>query len=415
MAPYRGRAPRPSQHVRHGRPPGREQSRAIPTGTAAVSAASCANCWDHDTARHWQAPRLAAQHEPAVTGPSQVHHRSTPGISQVHHAKLESAARKPVARPPRNDAMATWPADAGVLEDLPDRGRCHRDAENRELAVDPAVSPRFVLPGQPQHRRPHLTMRCRAPGTAPARPACPPAADDIPLPAQDRAGSDDQPHRCQALRRDRPREQRQPRPVRPRQTRMSARPLALGRSELMAQHKDLGVLPPLLPPRQPQQRHGTGDNQEDQLQPHKPQIIPPPGRAPRVGQTPTARPLRQAFAQMAQVFGTHKQTWVCRGLDHHGRGCLGHGGGGCSRRRQRYRCPERRTMSGATEVRRERSTRFVIPAGSAVIWHAMPGVSTGKSRGCAGRHAHDAEPGCTAENRLLRLIPARACVVGYRY
>jgi transketolase N-terminal domain/subunit len=72
--------------------------------------------------------------------------------------------------------------------------------------------------------------------------------------------------------------QRQPRPVRPRQTRMSARPLALSHSELMAQHKDLGVLPPPLPPRQAQQRDGTGDNQEDQLQAHKPKIIPRPGR-----------------------------------------------------------------------------------------------------------------------------------------
>jgi hypothetical protein len=36
--------------------------------------------------------------------------------------------------------------------------------------------------------------------------------------------------------------------VRPRQTRMSTRPLALSHSELTAQHKDLGVLPPPLPP-----------------------------------------------------------------------------------------------------------------------------------------------------------------------
>ena len=41
-------------------------------------------------------------------------------------------------------------------------------------------------------------------------------------------------------------------------TRMSARLLALGHSELMTQHKDLGVLPPPLPPRQAQQRHGHG-------------------------------------------------------------------------------------------------------------------------------------------------------------
>jgi hypothetical protein len=99
-------------------------------------------------------------------------------------------------------------------------------------------------------------------------------------PAQDRARSDDQPQRRQALRRHRPRQQRQPRPVRPRQMRMGARLLALCHSELVAQHEDLGVLPPPLPARQPQQRHDTGDDQEDQLQPHKPKIIPRP-RSPR--------------------------------------------------------------------------------------------------------------------------------------
>jgi hypothetical protein len=82
---------------------------------------------------------------------------------------------------------------------------------------------------------------------------------------------------------------------------MSTRPLALGHSELMAQHEDLGVLPPLLPLRQPQQRHGTGDNQEDQLQPHKPKIVPCPGR--RRG---TEQPmLSEASGQVAPVFGTY--------------------------------------------------------------------------------------------------------------
>jgi hypothetical protein len=38
----------------------------------------------------------------------------------------------------------------------------------------------------------------------------------------------------------------------------------------VAQHEDLGVLPPRLPARQAQQRHGTGNDQEDQLQAHKP-------------------------------------------------------------------------------------------------------------------------------------------------
>jgi hypothetical protein len=54
--------------------------------------------------------------------------------------------------------------------------------------------------------------------------------------------------------------------------------VALGHGERMAQHKDLGILAPPLPPRQAQHGHGTNDNQEDQLQAHKPKIIPRPGR-----------------------------------------------------------------------------------------------------------------------------------------
>jgi hypothetical protein len=53
------------------------------------------------------------------------------------------------------------------------------------------------------------------------------------------------PHHGEAPDGQRPGDQRrQPRPVRPRQTRMSTRMLALGHSELMAQHQDLGVRPP---------------------------------------------------------------------------------------------------------------------------------------------------------------------------
>jgi hypothetical protein len=74
------------------------------------------------------------------------------------------------------------------------------------------------------------------------------------------------------------------------QTRMSARPLTLSHSELMAQHKDLGVLPPPLPPQQAQQRHSTADNQEDQLQARKPKIIPRPGRPGPAWHVPDALP-----------------------------------------------------------------------------------------------------------------------------
>jgi hypothetical protein len=119
-------------------------------------------------------------------------------------------------------------------------------------------------------------------------------------------GVTNQSHRRQALRRHRPREQRQPRPIRPCQTRMSARLPTLGHSELMTQHEDLGILPPPLPPRQPQQRHHTGDNQEDQPQPHKPKIIPRPG-----GRRGTGQPaVSGASGQVAQVFGIHRQNWA---------------------------------------------------------------------------------------------------------
>ena len=53
----------------------------------------------------------------------------------------------------------------------------------------------------------------------------------------------DQPQPGQALGRQHPGEQRQPRPVRPRQPRMSPRSLTQGHRQLMTQHRDLGVLP----------------------------------------------------------------------------------------------------------------------------------------------------------------------------
>jgi hypothetical protein len=90
---------------------------------------------------------------------------------------------------------------------------------------------------------------------------------------------------------------------------MSAKPLALGHSELMAQHQDLGLLPPPLPSRQTQQRHSAGDNQEDQLQGHKPKIIPRPAR--RGAEQPA---VSGASGQVAHVFGTHMQQAIASPL-----------------------------------------------------------------------------------------------------
>ena len=66
------------------------------------------------------------------------------------------------------------------------------------------------------------------------------------------------------------------------------RPFPQGDSQLVPQHEDLGVLPPRLPPPQTQQRHDTGRDEEDQLQAHKPKIIPPPARPAPASPAPDA-------------------------------------------------------------------------------------------------------------------------------
>ena len=119
--------------------------------------------------------------------------------------------------------------------------------------------------------------------TAAARQPRPAAADDVAMPPQDRSWSDDQPHRGQPVSWQHPGEQGQPRPVRPCQHRMNARTLAQCDSKLMAQHQDLSVLPPRLPPAQAQHRHGTGGNEEVTFKPTsrksshgRPRANPPP-------------------------------------------------------------------------------------------------------------------------------------------
>jgi hypothetical protein len=94
--------------------------------------------------------------------------------------------------------------DPGALEDPPHRRWRHGDAEPGQLAVDPAVTPRLVLPGQPKHHRPDITVRRRATGPALVRQARPAAADDVAVPPHDGARSHDQPHPGQALDGQRP-------------------------------------------------------------------------------------------------------------------------------------------------------------------------------------------------------------------
>ena len=86
----------------------------------------------------------------------------------------------------------------GALGDRPDRRRGDGDAQSGKLAVDPPVAPGLVLPRQPQHHRPHVAMHRRT-ARAAMRHTRPPAAHDVAVPSHDRAGSDDQPHRGEAV------------------------------------------------------------------------------------------------------------------------------------------------------------------------------------------------------------------------
>jgi hypothetical protein len=81
-------------------------------------------------------------------------------------------------------------------------------------------------------------------------------------------------------------------PVSPRQPGAGPRLLTFGDGKLMAQHQDLCVLPPRLAPRQVQHRHRAEHDQEDQLQAHKPKIIPRPGRPRPARPMPNAGPNR---------------------------------------------------------------------------------------------------------------------------
>jgi hypothetical protein len=67
----------------------------------------------------------------------------------------------------------------------------HGDAEPDQLAMYPAVTPRLVLPGQPQHHCPDITVLRRAAGPALTRQSHPAAADDVPMPAHDGGRSHD--------------------------------------------------------------------------------------------------------------------------------------------------------------------------------------------------------------------------------
>jgi hypothetical protein len=87
---------------------------------------------------------------------------------------------------PGRPGSARRGVDPGVPQDLPCR-RC-RSLYSRagQLAVDPAVAPFGVLPGQPEDQGPDGPAGRRPAGLAGHGPGGPAAAEDVAVPAQDR-------------------------------------------------------------------------------------------------------------------------------------------------------------------------------------------------------------------------------------
>jgi hypothetical protein len=249
---------------------------------------------------------------------SQVDHGKDVHLGAVEQVGGEEIQRQDPLRlgpqefSPARSVPARRRIDPCALEDLLNRRRRYRDAQPGKLGADHREYGDIPTTSLSRASRNTTDGPCGAPAAvrAPlARPAHLPAAHDGAVRPQECSRSNDQPHRREAPGRQRPGKRGRPRPVRPRQPRIDLWPLTLRNSELMAQHQDLGVLPPRLAARQPEQRHDTGHDQEDQAQAHKPKIIPPPD-GPRPAQPtpggltkPTA--FRKVSAQVAQVFGTH--------------------------------------------------------------------------------------------------------------
>jgi hypothetical protein len=88
--------------------------------------------------------------------------------------------------------------DAMPLEDLPDRRGCDRDAEPGQLASDPPVPPMLVAGRHTQHQADDVPVGRWSPWRLQFGFGGPAAADDIAVPAQDRAGGDERVQRAVA-------------------------------------------------------------------------------------------------------------------------------------------------------------------------------------------------------------------------
>ncbi len=133
---------------------------------------------------------------------------------------------------PRRPVSVRGRVEAVTQEDVPDAGRRQDNANPRQLAVDPAIAPRRVLPGQANH---HLDCPCGDARTSGGLRVGPLAPGQLTMPTKQGLGLDEEPMKLRPG--DQPAEAGKERSIRWSQSR--ADPLPTKDGDLVPEHDDL--------------------------------------------------------------------------------------------------------------------------------------------------------------------------------
>jgi len=131
------------------------------------------------------------------------------------------------------------------------RGR-NLDAEGEQFAVDAPVAPGRVFPGQAQHQHPDGADGARTSPAAGTGSSCVAAGEQVPVPAQDRAGLDEQQDPGEQVAGEPVQQRGQERPVGGREPRPGRAKLSLQDADLVAQRQGFRVFVPIACRQQPQ-------------------------------------------------------------------------------------------------------------------------------------------------------------------
>jgi len=171
--------------------------------------------------------------------PAQQHRVDGEEVTRQYRLRLD-----PAELPPRRAAASRSRIQSSSLQDVPDRRRRNSVSEPSEFAMDAAVTPRRVLPGEPDRQLPDYHGDS---GTSPnwlrLRRVSPVPSDQLSVPAQQRRRRHD-PH-TQQLARQQPRQRRKHHPVRRLQPRTTHLPAQ--HRHLMPKNKQLDILNRLAP------------------------------------------------------------------------------------------------------------------------------------------------------------------------